>query len=188
MGFERQLFLTSLMLTVCLNCHADEKWLNYKFTSHKNKTINTKAMLGKYIIVNFTYTDCVMYCTTQTQQLKNLRSRLVNEVKNKNIQFISISLLPDRDSPKSLNSFAKRFSLEDKQDWQFVTADPAQIAKLKNSLGVQVAFGNGPNQINHSTKVYLFDTHGELVETFDGIPIEDEKIIKKINALEENII
>ena len=129
-----------------------------------------------------------MYCTTQTQQLKNLRSRLVNEVKNKNIQFISISLLPDRDGPKSLNGFAKRFSLEDKQDWQFVTADPVQIAKLKNSLGVQVAFGNEPNQFNHSTKVYLFDTRGEMVEAFDGIPIEDEKIFKKINALEENII
>lgn len=171
-----------------MHCHADEKWLSYKFTSHKNEIVKTKGFLGKFVIVNFTYTDCVMYCTTQTQQLKNLRSRLANEASNRSIVFLSISLLPDRDNSKSLSGFAKRFSLEDELDWQFVTARVEQITELKKSLGVQVAFGKEPNQFNHSTKVYLFDTHGQMVEAFDGIPIEDEKIIKKINTLEENAI
>jgi protein SCO1/2 len=167
---------------------ANERWKQYEFTNHKNESVKTERFLGQYVIVNFTYTDCVVYCTTQTHQLKNLRSRLVNEVQNKNIVFLSISMRPDRDTPKSLNSFAKRFLLEDCTDWQFVTGKQVEIAALMDDLGVKVAYGNTPNQFNHTTKIYLLDTLGKMAEAFEGIPIEDEKIIRKINALEKNSI
>jgi cytochrome oxidase Cu insertion factor (SCO1/SenC/PrrC family) len=187
MPYIKGILFGFLLMANMLFCHANEKWLNYKFISHKNETILPKSMLGKYVIVNFTYTDCVMYCTTQTQQLKSLKNRLANEVSTKNILFLSISLRPDRDTTKSLNGFAKRFALENLKDWQFVTAKPAAIEELKNTLGVKVAYGKDENQVNHTTKIYLFDTHGEMVDAFEGIPLDDESIIKKINALEKSV-
>ncbi len=53
----------------------------------------------------------------------------------KDVFFVSITLMPEQDSPAVLTKFANRYKILEKPGWTFVTGRPRDIELLRRRLG-----------------------------------------------------
>ena len=105
--------------------------------------------------------------------ISNRLSGLQGEAfKSDDVRFVSISTLPDMDTPDVLKKYAEKFhASEDK--WLFLTGDKAQIYNLSNKGFLLTAMDqNNPAEIAapviHSTKLALVDKNGSIRGYYDG--------------------
>ncbi len=173
------IFLTfsSVHLINNVQAQSSNAWQSLPLVSHLNQPIKINDAHGKYALINFTFTDCVMYCTVQTQQLLTLRNKLAYQFGEENFEMFSISLTPERDTFKGMHGFAKRFSAQGFSNWHFATGNVEAVQKIMNTLEVKIAKGKEAGQLNHTTFVYLLDPHGNLIEIFQGVPVDDDAVL-----------
>ncbi len=121
---------------------------------------------GKIVVLDFFFTRCPTICPGMTKNMKLLQSHLKNNVKVGDttadyIQFISISVDPERDSVPALKKWADRFEI-DPGNWWLLTGDKKQIYDLSiKDLKLMIVDGeNVDSNFNHSPLFMLLDKHG----------------------------
>ena len=87
----------------------------------------------KVVAVNFIFTHCGDSCPAETASLRKVRQLLGGRF-GKDIFFYSISIDPDRDTPKMLKEYAERFRLD--SGWRFLTGRKSDITLLRKKLGL----------------------------------------------------
>jgi protein SCO1 len=142
----------------------------------------------KLKLVEFVYTHCPDICPTTTQKMTDLKKDLQkNGVFGKNIEFITITIDPYRDTPEILKGYMKGFGIENKGNWTFLTGDKenikkdqAQIKRVADSLQFQYKDpGNG--QFVHSTFTYLIDKNNKFIAKFPmGKDFNKKEVFNKI--------
>src|SRR3954469_11528181 len=110
---------------------------------------------GKTVVLNFFFASCPSVCPRETRALADVQGRL-SAARRQRVQFISLTVDPENDSPERLKTFAQANGA-DLNGWSFVRASSPATAALTNELAV---FG-GPQQaqaapVGHGTSVYLF--------------------------------
>ncbi|MGZ4159755.1 MAG: SCO family protein [Neobacillus sp.] len=166
-----------------------------------NATIPTKTLVNqngysyklgqdheKLKLVEFIYTHCPDICPTTTQKMNLLKKDLVkNGVFGKDIEFITISIDPYRDTPEVLKGYMKGFGIKDDGHWMFLTGekqniktDQKKIQEIANSLQFQYKDpGNG--QFIHSTYTYLVDKNNKFIAKFPmGKEFNKQEVYNKI--------
>lgn len=90
------------------------------------------------LVINTMYTVCKGSCPGTSLILENLRDSLTPIFGN-SLAFVSITLDPLNDTPAALLEYAANYGADrprpDACDWQFVTGSPANIDRLRRSLG-----------------------------------------------------
>lgn len=120
-----------------------------------------RELRGKVAIVSFMFTSCPDVCPILTTQLSGLRTELLPQ--RPEIQFVSISVDPEKDTPAVLKEFAKKHNA-DQPDWRFLTGKLADLREVvvqgfKQSLDR----GDGsPHGIMHGSHVVLVDPKGMI--------------------------
>ncbi|MDH5179975.1 MAG: SCO family protein [Gammaproteobacteria bacterium] len=99
----------------------------------KNVRFYSDVLDGRVVIMNVMYTDCKGSCPLTTKMMTQLKERLGKRF-GKEIQFVSISNNPDKDTPESLTEFAKKQHALS-EGWSFLTGDKADINKIISKLG-----------------------------------------------------
>ncbi|HLR70246.1 MAG TPA: SCO family protein [Pseudogracilibacillus sp.] len=120
-------------------------------------------------IVEFMYTQCPDVCPVTTLELSKLRNKLVDEgVFGDKVEFITITVDPERDTAEVMEDYAGRFQVtSDDQGWYFLTGDEDEIARLGESLRPPFLFRDpGSGEIIHSTWMYFIDEDDNLLENF----------------------
>jgi protein SCO1/2 len=150
----------------------------FALTDHKNRVFDLASLKGKWSFLFFGFTHCPDICPTTLAVLARARDRIAkNTVAAEDIQFVFISVDPNRDTASKLRQYVDYF------DTTFlgVTGDNAQIGNLAGQLGAayQVAITPGVENypVYHTTAVFLVDPRARFHAVFT--PPHDADVISK---------
>jgi protein SCO1/2 len=150
----------------------------FALTDHRNRVFDLASLKGKWSFLFFGFTHCPDVCPTTLAVLARARDNIAkNTVGADDIQFVFISVDPNRDTASKLRQYVDYF------DTTFlgVTGDDAQIGNLAGQLGAayQVAITPGVENypVYHSAAVFLLDPRARYHAVFT--PPHDAKAISK---------
>ncbi|MCQ6277732.1 SCO family protein [Bacillus sp. EB600] len=141
----------------------DQNGQNYNFG--KDQT--------KLKLVEFVYTHCPSVCPTTTQKMSLLQKDLQKKgVFGKDIEFITITIDPYRDTPEVLKSYMNEFHLKNDGNWIFLSGNKAdnketqkKIREVADALQFQYKDpGNG--YFIHSSFTFLLDENNKFIKKF----------------------
>lgn len=107
----------------------------FDLVDQNGRYVGYPELLGKISVVSFFPTKADS-ATKLIEDLKNFRQQLLTEDKENDfpVQWITITLDPEHDTPQVLSDFARRENLATFEDWFFLTGSP---------LAVKLAVGTG---------------------------------------------
>ncbi len=113
---------------------------------------------GRVTVVNFFFTGCPGPCVDLTQKVRTLMSSFRAQP---DVDFVSISVDPEADTPDQLTTFARVQGGEFPR-WHWLTGTKEQITAV--CLGFFAPFGDKDDagDIVHSTKLYVVDREGRI--------------------------
>ena len=124
---------------------------------------NDSLTEGKIVVVDFFFTHCPTICPTMTNNMKLLRDNIKsnNAVGDRSadfVQFLSVSVDPERDSVPELKKWADRFQVNP-ENWWLLTGNKKEIydwAKNGLQLGI-IDGGNVDSNFMHPQLFMLLD-------------------------------
>jgi protein SCO1/2 len=157
----------------------------FSLTDHQNRVFDLASLKGKWSFLFFGFTHCPDVCPTTLAVLARARDNIAkNTVGAEDIQFVFISVDPNRDTASKLRQYVDYF------DTTFlgVTGDNAQIGNLAGQLGAayQVAITPGMENypVYHTTAVFLVDPRARYHAMFTP-PLDAETISKRFKVVRE---
>jgi len=140
---------------------------------------------GKVVVLSFIYTNCPDICHLTSSKLNQFKNSLDKEVKE-NLNFVSISFDPDRDSPHILREHAKHMNL-DLTNWSFVTGNQFQIKKVLEAAGIDPLIQSGPDSktytYSHRDRISLVDKKGQIRKHYKGTNFDETELRNDIQTL-----
>lgn len=91
------------------------------------------VLKDKVVVINFIFTNCGGACPLMTHKLSLVRDRFVGQIGNP-LEFVSLSIDPERDTPAALKAFAKKHQA-DHDGWVFLTGKPENLDNIIKRLG-----------------------------------------------------
>lgn len=92
----------------------------------------TDVLKGRVVLINFVFTECGDACPLITQKL--LQTRQLLGAHEREVRFVSISVDPDNDTPKTMSAFAaKQGALL--PEWFWLTGAKANVEAVTSRLG-----------------------------------------------------
>lgn len=107
---------------------------NFLMRTHEGKEVRFYDDLihGKHVVINMMYADCQGLCPTMTANLVKVQQLLKDRI-GKDIFMYSITLQPEKDTPKALKEYVEMHGVE--KGWLYLTGRPADIEALRRKLG-----------------------------------------------------
>jgi len=178
----RAMLLPDQVITV----FPDPKQLTaFALTDHENRQFDLASLKGKWSFLFFGFTHCPDICPTTLAVLARARDLIAkNAVGAEDIQFVFISVDPNRDTASKLGQYVRHF------DATFfgVTGDNAQIGNLAGQLSAayQVAITPGTENypVYHTAAVFLVDPRARYHAVFTP-PHDAETISKRFKVVRE---
>ena len=157
----------------------------FALTDHQHRIFNLSRLKGKWSFLFFGFTHCPDICPTTLAVLAHARSSIVkNTAAAEDIQFVFVSVDPNRDTAAKLKQYVDYFDT----NFLGVTGDDAQIGKLASQLGAayQVAIIPGMENypVYHTTAVFLLDPQGRYHAVFTP-PHDAEAISRRFKMVRE---
>lgn len=87
---------------------------------------------GRIVLLNMMYAQCSNICPPMTANLLNVQ-RMLGPRAGSDVFMISVTLLPEHDTPQALAEYAQRYRTG--PGWTFVTGRPADIEQLRRGFG-----------------------------------------------------
>lgn len=144
------------------------------------RPFDVRTLPGKVVLFNFIFTSCPNVCPVQTQALAEVQRSLPAAIRDR-IHFVSVSIDPQHDTPRVLQSFAQQFKV-DFARWTFVTGGTADIDRLADRLRL-FAENKERRPENHGTTLWLMDGQGRLMQRYAGNPPEVPRLVRELDAL-----
>lgn len=166
----------------------------FSLIDQEGRTVSSDELKGKAYLVSFIYTNCTDICPVLTMQMRSLQTKLqANGLLGTEIDLLSITVDPDRDTPPVLASYAEQHQA-DTATWRFLTGDLEQIRQVVVDgflLGLQPssAHSNHANhsqesyEVTHSGRIALVDPTGQIRAYYDGTEMNEAQVIADIQGL-----
>lgn len=122
----------------------------FSYTERNGDAFGSEQLTGKTSVINFFFTSCEGPCPLMNGKVAELYRNFNG---SPNVQFISISVDPDRDSVQALQQYAARFGVTDRR-WLFLRAPIHEVKELSEKT-FMLASSDVPGL--HSTKLILID-------------------------------
>jgi len=120
---------------------------NVELQTHDGTTVRfyDDLLKGKAVAINTVYTSCSNECPLETARLAEVQ-RLLGERVGRDVQFYSISIEPQFDTPAVLKAYARKYGIG--PGWTFLTGKPADVEAVIRRLGLARNADRG-NQDGH---------------------------------------
>lgn len=92
----------------------------------------TDLVRGRVVMINFFFTSCGEVCPLVSENLRTVQD-LLGDRMGRDIFMYSISLQPELETPAILKDYASVWDV--RPGWHFLTGKPADIERLRRSLG-----------------------------------------------------
>src|SRR5713101_1808605 len=157
----------------------------FAFTDQENRVFDLSRLKGKWSFLFFGYTHCPDICPTTLAVLARAHGNIVKStVGAKDVQFVFISVDPDRDTASKLRQYVTFFDAT----FLGVTGDNAQLGNLAGQLGAAYELAITPGVENypvyHSAAVFLVDPRARYHAVF-APPLDAESISERFKVLRE---
>ena len=143
---------------------------NFSFTERQGVPFGRDDLIGKISIVDFIFTNCPGPCPFMSAKMTDLYQIYSNTDK---VQFVSISVDPNRDSLNVLKEYAERFGVTDNR-WVFLRGPMLDVIDLYEN-GFKLG---GILPVDHSTKFVLVDQNATIRGYYDCYDEISMKILK----------
>ncbi len=149
---------------------------SFEFKSQFGDNFTNNDFAGKISVVDFIFTSCPGICPV----MANKMSALYQEYEQENdVQFVSFSVDPARDSLETLIEYAQNLGIKDNR-WKFLRTEKAAIDTLYEKgfkLGGELPYG-------HSGAFVLIDENGIIRGYYNYNDIESLALLEDhINIL-----
>ncbi len=150
----------------------------FSLINQQGHKLTLSDLKGKVWIADFIFTNCPTICPKMTQEMANLQS----EFDSQEINFVSFTVDPDRDTTDVLLQYANLYGADEKR-WHFLTGNKEQIYKLANE-GFKLAAAYHEGMLPHSRKFVLVTSDGEIYGYYDSHQKSALKRLRKdVNTL-----
>ncbi len=145
---------------------------------------------NKVIILDFFFTHCLGPCPIQTQNMHRLQQTFahyktdVETIDSSLVQFISITVDPERDSSATLRNYMQRFNINP-DNWTFLTGSKRRIYDFAlNELKLGLLDNELDTSFVHSTNFVLIDKQHVIRGYYNGIDtIALQQLVKDAGLL-----
>jgi protein SCO1/2 len=133
---------------------------------------------GKQVMLNFIYTNCPFadMCPLSTHKMIETQA-LAKAAGVKNIEFVSITLEPETDTPGVLHDYAAARNI-DTSNFTFLTGPEPAIRDLLAQFGVINEFQDGVRK--HTLATLLVDEKGRIIWRADGSEWEPKDFVARM--------
>lgn len=149
---------------------------DFSLVERSGKKTGLAKLRGKIWVADFIYTNCTDTCPLQTADMAKLQERWMHE---SDVELVSFSVDPGRDTPRVLSRYADRFKADAKR-WLFLTGNKKEIARLVEE-GFRLAVAPAPHGnrdvIIHSPRFVLVDREGQIRGYYDN---RDPKAMQRL--------
>ena len=83
---------------------------DFSLTERSGKTVTRADLMGKVNVVDFIFTSCASQCPQVTAQMVKIQSFALPRWKN--VQLVSLTVDPERDTPEALTEYARGYSAD----------------------------------------------------------------------------
>ena len=160
-----------------LNIKADK---SFNLQDDMGQAFNYANLQNKITVIYFGFAHCPDLCPTVLAKMKESID-LLNPVELDKIQFVFVSIDPERDSISNLHNFITQFGGHIKA----VTGEQVELKKIADSLKVYYAQNSKKDAkegddyyVDHSSFIYLLDPQAELISQFTS-DISAEEMAKQ---------
>jgi len=157
----KRIIIVLLLLTACT--HNDLPVMStlpeFSFTERSSREVKSQELAGKVWVADFVFTSCGGFCPLMTEKMRKLQDMLPPQV-----QLVSFSVDPERDTPQVLAEYAKRYGA-DPNRWWFLTGNKDSLYKLSKEgfkLAIDDTGGTDVEPIVHSVRFALVDQMGRI--------------------------
>lgn len=118
-------------------------------------------------VVNFIFTSCTTICPIMSSTFVQAQKQLGSDAKD--IQWISVSIDPEYDTPQRLSAYAERFDAG--ENWHFLTGDVGDIIALQKAFAVYRG-----DKMNHAPTTFLRMGRNQPWLRLDGLTSGSELV------------
>lgn len=156
---------------------------------------------GKIVVVGFIYTHCSGVCGMISNTMAQVQRSLNEEKGDGEVQLLSITFDPDRDTPAVLRQYAEAYTIRTPQQqhltpqkssqWKFLTASQQTTDSLmkKFEIVTRKTFtvfdsSNNPKYfLDHTDRILILNTDGTVWKEYEGSEVSTETLLADIGAL-----
>jgi protein SCO1/2 len=155
-----------------------EKVPDFALYDQNGRAVSFSQFRGKRVILDFIYTRCPIatMCPASTLNMMTLQ-RLVQERGLANIEFVSVSLDPDYDTPAVLKEYAAQRGINT-SNFSFLTGPESAVRDLLLNFGVIAE--RQESIIKHTLSTLLIDERGTIIHRVEGTQWRAEEFAKNI--------
>ncbi len=137
-----------------------EKIPDFALTDQAGNSVHLSDFLGKIVVVDFIYTRCPLpdVCPRLSANFASLSKKMPE------VEFLSITIDPQFDTPEVLAAYAKRWQAG--PSWRFLTGTGEQIREVAETFGL--VYWPEEGSITHTVATAVIGRDGALKAQIDG--------------------
>ncbi|QOR65139.1 SCO family protein [Cytobacillus suaedae] len=175
-----------LFLTACgYEIENPHNWevQEFAYINQDGEEVALEDLKGKVWLANFIFTNCDTVCPPMTANMSKIQGLLKQEG-IENVEIVSFTVDPEVDTPDALKEFAGKFEA-DFSNWHFLTGySQDEIESFsRESFKSLVQKIEGEPQVGHGTSFYVVDKDGIIKQSYSGVDVPFDQIIKDVKSL-----
>ena len=142
------------------------------------QVVSPARFRGKQVMLNFIFSRCQVatMCPLSTAQMMATQ-RKAREASVTDIEFVSITLDPEYDTPGVLRTYAQQRGI-DTTNFSFLTGPERAIKDLLTQFGVLAGFEG--SILKHTVATLLIDPQGKIIWRADGSQWSPDEFVQKM--------
>lgn len=140
---------------------------NFTFPAHTGEDLSLSDLSGRYVLMTFGYTHCPDVCPANLLEFRQIKRLLGDKATNK-VEFLFISVDPERDTPDMLNTYISRYDA----DFIALSGNHDELERIKEQFGLfwDIRQGSIPNStsyiVDHTASSFLLNPDGQLIRMY----------------------
>lgn len=151
--------------------------LTSEWKTQNNETIQLGDLKGKVMIVVMIYTSCEAACPRLVADMRNIYAK----VDNPDVDYLLVSIDPEKDTPVKLKAYAKEEHLEGNQ-WILLQGGIDDVREFSNVLSMKYKKGS-PIDFSHTNIISVFDKNGILHYQQEGLGVSNDQLVEEVKNL-----
>jgi len=147
----------------------------FSLIDQSGRAVRLSDFLGKVIVVDFIYTRCPLpdVCPRLSANFASVSKK----VRGRGVEFFSITIDPQYDTPAVLAGYARRWQA-DGESWKFLTGTPDQIREVAGLFGL--VYWPEEGSITHTVATAVIGRGGTLLAKIDGAGYRPDQLLALI--------
>jgi len=159
----------------------DHSLAAYTFHDRNGQQVKLTDFYGKPMLISLVYSSCFHICPATTQNLARAVSATRSAVGKNKFSILTIGFDSLRDTPERMRGFARQQGVSNEQNWFFLSADKATIARLTSNLGF--IFTPSPKGFDHLIQTTVVDKEGKIYRQIYGMNFDPSNLTEAMKEL-----